>query len=123
MSVATHVEPALAGAPRTRSLPPAQPRTPDRLAFDSILAGADVTVSRHARERLDRRDIQVGAQQARRLAAAIDRAAAKGSRTSLVLLNELALLVRIPERVVVTAMSPEAMRDGVVTQIDSAVVI
>jgi hypothetical protein len=40
----------------------------------------------------------------------------------LVLLDELALLVKVPQRLVMTAMNQSAMRDGVVTRIDSAVV-
>jgi flagellar operon protein len=80
-------------------------------------------LSQHAARRLDRRGLEVSSAQAERLVSAIDRAAAKGSRTSLVLLDQLALLVRIPERTVVTAMSPDAMREGVVTRIDSAVMI
>ena len=115
----TGVGPSTSGASGRGAAAHAQ----ERAAFDSVLADARVTLSRHARARLERRALPVGADQAARLASAIDRAAAKGSRTSLVMLNELALLVRIPERVVMTAMSPDAMRDGVVTQIDSAVMI
>jgi flagellar operon protein len=100
-----------------------QPRTGKANdAFSSALSAAEIKFSAHALKRLDRRGMDVSAEQTQKLARAIDRAAAKGARTSLVLLDELALLVKVPERTVVTAMSPNAMRDGVVTQIDSAVV-
>lgn len=91
--------------------------------FEEILASADINISKHAARRLSRRGIHVSSNQAERLVAAIDTASLKGAKTSLVLMNELALVVRIPERTVVTAMSPSAMRNGLVTQIDSAVVI
>lgn len=61
--------------------------------------------------------------QAARLDGGLDQLAARGSETSLVLMDEMALLVRVPQRMVVTAMSQSAMRDGVVTRIDSAVVV
>jgi flagellar operon protein len=108
---------------RTDSSPEATSAAQAGRVFDEVLASARVNLSQHAARRLSRRGIEVNSAQARRLVTAIDRAAAKGSRTSLVLMDELALLVRIPERTVVTAMSPGAMRDGVVTQIDSAVMI
>jgi flagellar operon protein len=111
---------ALAGAtPASKSKRAAEQ---NRDAFSTALSAAEVKFSAHAQKRLERRGMDVSAEQAQKLARAIDRAAAKGARTSLVLLDELALLVRVPERMVVTAMSPLAMRDGVVTQIDSAVV-
>jgi flagellar operon protein len=91
--------------------------------FEDVLSAADINISKHASRRMSRRHIDVNAQQAERLVSAIDSASLKGAKTSLVLMKELALVVRIPERTVVTAMSPSAMRNGLVTQIDSAVVI
>ena len=91
--------------------------------FEDVLASADISISKHAARRLSRRSIDVSANTAKQLVSAIDTASQKGAKTSLVLMKELALVVRIPERTVVTAMSPSAMRNGLVTQIDSAVVI
>jgi flagellar operon protein len=81
-----------------------------------------VSLSRHAAQRLSRRGLPLDERRLRRLEEGIDRAAARGSDTSLVLLDELALLVKVPERMVMTAMSQSSMRDGVITRIDSAVV-
>ena len=105
---------------QTSEPPKSQARTKD---FEDILATADINISKHAARRLSRRGIDVSSVQADRLVSAIDTASQKGAKTSLVLMEELALVVRIPERTVVTAMSPSAMRDGIVTQIDSAIVI
>jgi flagellar operon protein len=96
---------------------------PGEVSFDQALKQAQVKMSNHAVQRLQRRGLTVDAGRAERLAGGIDKAAARGSVTSLVLMDELALLVSVPERTVVTAMSQTAMRDGVVTQIDSAVVV
>jgi flagellar operon protein len=113
-------------APRPISNAPAadpagHARSPQR-TFGSVLNQAQVTLSGHAQKRMAQRGLSVGPDEASKLASAIDRAAAKGSKRSLVFLDEWALLVQVPERVVVTAMPAGAMRDGVVTRIDSAVV-
>lgn len=109
---------------------PIQPQAPERAraearfkGFEDLLADADINISKHAARRISRRGINVSTTQAERLISAIDTASQKGAKTSLVLMKELALVVRIPERTVVTAMSPSSMRDGFVTQIDSAIVI
>ena len=113
-----HIQPV---APSAQSAPNSPSSA--RAAFDAALDQAQIKLSSHAEQRISRRGLTVDAEQAQRLAGGIDKAAAKGSQTSLVLMDELALLVRVPERTVVTAMAQGAMRDGVVTQIDSAVVV
>ena len=50
-------------------------------------------------------------------------AAGKGARESLVLMNELAFVVSVPNRTVITAMTGNSMKGNVFTQIDSAVVV
>jgi flagellar operon protein len=102
---------------------PATRHTPvRRTGFEDALDGARLSLSKHAATRLSRRALPLDAARVKRLEAGIDRAAARGAETSLVLLDELALLVKVPQRLVMTAMSQSAMRDGVVTRIDSAVV-
>jgi len=52
----------------------------------------------------------------------IDDASAKGSRSSLVLLDEMALVVSVRNRTVITAMSKDNLKENVFTNIDSAVI-
>jgi flagellar operon protein len=54
---------------------------------------------------------------------AVDKAAAKGAKESLILMQDMALIVSVPNRTVVTAMDKQSMQDNVFTQIDSAVII
>lgn len=56
-----------------------------------------------------------------RLAGAVDKAAAKGSRDSLVLMDDLALVVSIRNRTVITAVDANSRRGNVFTNIDSVV--
>ena len=67
--------------------------------------------------------IRLENEQMAKIEAAIDKAAAKGAKESLLLMNDLALIVNVKNRTIVTAMDGQSMRDNVFTQIDSAVVI
>jgi flagellar operon protein len=57
-----------------------------------------------------------------RLNGGVARAAAKGSRDSLVLLDDTAFVVSVRNRTVITAVDRARMRDQVFTNIDSAVI-
>ena len=92
-------------------------------AFGDLLARThSVTFSRHALQRLQRRGIEVGEQDLARLGDGVDRAAGKGSRSSVVLVDGTAFVVAVPKRTVLTAVDPEHMREQVFTNIDSAVI-
>lgn len=77
--------------------------------------------SGHARDRLVQRGIQVTPEVAQRLEDAVAKAAAKGARESLVLVDRLAFVVSVTNRVVITAVDQEGLKDQVFTNIDSAV--
>lgn len=91
--------------------------------FAAHLAEAQgLRLSRHAEERLVRREIPLSPEVWGRVLAAVDKLAAKGGRDSLVLVGDLALLVNVPNRTVVTAVDRENMKERVFTNIDSAVI-
>lgn len=81
-----------------------------------------VRFSKHARERLDRRDIQLTPTHLTRLHNAVARAQARGARESLVLMDDLALIVSIRNRTVITATTAPSRQENVFTNIDSAVI-
>jgi len=89
--------------------------------FRDILENQFVKISHHAEQRLMQRGIKLGPEQLARIGSAIDKAAAKGAKDSLVLMDNLALIVSVKNRTVVTAMDEASMRDHVFTQIDSAI--
>ncbi|MOA07809.1 hypothetical protein D3C78_1275320 [compost metagenome] len=62
-------------------------------------------------------------EQLSKIETAIDNAAAKGAKESLILMKDMALIVNVDNRTVVTAMDGSSMKDNVFTQIDSAVII
>jgi len=105
----------------TTPIEPAAPqgaRQPDVRQVD----GDGLTFSRHLNDRINRRSIQLDGDKMTRLSSAINRAAGKGARDSVVLLDDLALLVNVSNRTVLTAINTDKMRDGVFTNIDSVVV-
>ena len=95
-------------------------RGPKGAAFANVLQS--VTFSNHALARLQRRGIDVDAATAARLDAGVSRAAAKGSRDAVVLVDGTAFVVAVRNRTVVTAVDSAHMRDHVFTNIDSAVI-
>jgi len=78
--------------------------------------------SKHAQERLDSREIRLNEADMASLQRAVSQAEEKGAKDSLVLLRDLAFIVSVKNRTVVTAVSGEQIRDNVFTNIDSAVI-
>lgn len=101
----------------------AQTQNPVQGNFQEILNENLLKISHHAAKRLEQRGIELQGDQLMQIQSAVDKAAAKGSKESLILLENMALIVNIPNRTVVTAMDGKAMKDNVFTQIDSAVII
>lgn len=92
--------------------------------FSQELAGSrGVTFSKHASERLYSRGIEIGNELMGRIAGAIDKAELKGSKETLILTDDAALVVSVKNRTVITAFDRENLREGVVTSIDSAVIL
>lgn len=84
-----------------------------------------VQFSQHALERLQARNIKLGPAELTKINTAMDKAAQKGAKESLVLMNNnnLALVVSVKNKTVITAMDSMSMKDNVFTNIDSAVII
>lgn len=94
------------------------------IEFGRILeeTGKQLKFSAHAKSRLASRNIDVTPEIVGKLDKAVDGAEKKGSRDSLILLSDLAFIVNIPNRTVVTAMDGNTMKENVVTNIDSTVI-
>jgi flagellar operon protein len=99
---------------------PVAPASAPRTDVLGEKAGA-VQLSGHAKARIERRGIQLDPATLNRLQNGVDRAAAKGSRESVVLVDDVAFVVSVKSRTVITAVDRDSMRDHVFTNIDSAV--
>jgi flagellar operon protein len=79
--------------------------------------------SNHAVERMRSRGISFQPEEMKNIENAVAKAAAKGSKDTLVLSGDNALIVSVKNNTVVTVMDRAAMKDNVFTNIDSTVVI
>ncbi|WMT39186.1 TIGR02530 family flagellar biosynthesis protein [Paenibacillus sp. D2_2] len=92
-------------------------------SFKELFQDELFRLSNHAVKRLEQRGIELKPEQISKINSAIDSAAAKGAKDSLILMKDMALIVNVQNRTVVTAMDKSSMQDNVFTQIDSAVII
>jgi flagellar operon protein len=101
-----------------------QPAGMQQVPTTSALKGIEgIKFSNHAVERMKSRGINYSPEDLQRLNQAVAKAAAKGSKDSLVLLNDSALIVSVKNNTVVTVMDKNALKENVFTNIDSTVVL
>jgi flagellar operon protein len=81
-----------------------------------------VRFSAHAQTRLQSRQIALEPTHLDRLQGAVQRAANKGARDALVLMDDLAMVVSVTNRTVVTVVDKDNLKQNVFTNIDSAVI-
>jgi flagellar operon protein len=81
-----------------------------------------IQFSKHALDRVAQRGIAADPANVRRLEQGVEAAARKGSRSAVVLVDDTAYVVAVPNRTVVTAVDSAHMREHVFTNIDSAVI-
>lgn len=82
----------------------------------------EVKFSKHAMTRLNDRNISLSEGQINRLNEGLKQANEKGIKESLVLLDELAFIVNVPNKTVITAINQNSSEDKVFTNIDGAVI-
>lgn len=119
--------PAPASTPARGAAAPAKP-------FADVLKGVQASgqagqseagrlhFSRHALQRVERRGVELDASTLGRLNEGVGRAAEKGSRASVVLVDGTAFVVSVTNKTVLTAVPQEHMKEQVFTNIDSAVI-
>ena len=100
------------------------PKSPST-SFDSVFQQEleKIKFSNHALKRLENRNIQLGEADINKIQSAVDRAELKGSKDSLVMMEDTAFIVNIPNRTVVTAMAVGSSYENIFTNIDSVVFV
>ena len=102
-------------------------RTGRDLSFSDVLKvqlerETGISFSAHAMDRLNERNMVLGSDEITRLSRAVSKAEEKGAVDSLILLNDIAFIVSVKNRTVITAMTGDEMHNNVFTNIDSAVI-
>jgi flagellar operon protein len=95
----------------------------DVLAHKLNQDGPRVRFSAHAVERLNARDIALTENELVQLNHAVDKVEEKGGKDALLMLGNLAFVVSVPNRTVVTALEKFSGEDKVFTNIDSALIV
>ena len=110
---------------RTLVIPQSEPRV--RESFSRILENqrrdTNVRLSTHAQERLRQQNITISPQDISMISDATRKAEMKGSKESLILLRDLALVVNIKNKTVITAVDKARQKDRIFTNIDSTVIL
>ena len=81
----------------------------------------ELKFSKHAQMRLQARNINLSPEQKSRISRAVQKAEEKGVKDSLILVDNIALVVNTKNRTVITAVSSSELKDNVFTNIDGAV--
>ncbi|MBA1333858.1 MAG: hypothetical protein HPY66_0251 [Firmicutes bacterium] len=92
-------------------------------ALDAAKAQMNVTLSKHAQNRIGSRNINLDSSHIERLNRAIEKAREKGIRDTLVLMDDKAFVVNVRNTTVITAADKESLKEKVFTNIDGAVII
>ncbi len=100
-------------------------RGPDfgTLLKEQLNKNSSVEFSKHAKERVEQRGIQLTPSLLEDLNNAISKARDKGAKDVVIIDAKQAFIVNVPKNIVVTTITGEEMKDNVFTNIDSAVLI
>ncbi len=107
---------------------PRQNLTEEGFSFQEVLqkkvqTDSNLRFSKHASVRLQQRGIDLTDGQLERLMDGTRKAGQKGIKDSLVIVDELAFIVNVPNSTVVTAMDSKDAVDNIFTNIDGAVIM
>jgi flagellar operon protein len=83
----------------------------------------ELTFSKHATDRLATRDIVLSEQQLERLNQGVESAREKGIKESLMVMDNISLIVNVENATVITALDSSESKEHVFTNIDGAVLL
>ncbi len=128
----TTINPAIAGLVQGTNNNPALSNEPARTngakspfaqTLEQAFQAADVKLSKHARQRMQSRQIDLNPEDVGRISDAIDTLRGKGGKISLLLMGNTTFVTNVKNRTVITAVDRYGEADKVFTQIDSAAVV
>lgn len=82
-----------------------------------------IVFSKHALERMNRRNMQLTSEEMNRIERAFNKAEDKGVKDALILLDDKAFIASIKNKTVITTLFKEQLKENVFTNIDGAVII
>ena len=94
-------------------------------SFADALTKAEnkVSFSQHAIARMQSRNLDLSEQDLGKLDDTVEKMAQKGAKESLIYLNDIALVVSVTNKTVITAMDGASAKENIFTNIDSAAIL
>lgn len=83
----------------------------------------EIKFSKHARNRMDIRDMKLNNEEIKRLKSGFSKAEEKGVEDALILVGEKAFITSIKNKTVITTVNKEQLKNNVFTNIDGAVIV
>lgn len=97
-------------------------------SFETVLQqiqgkDGDIKFSKHAINRMDSRDMVLNDDEFKRLKTGFNRAEEKGVKDALILMGDKAFIASIKNKIIITTVNKEQLKDNVFTNIDGAVIV
>lgn len=97
-------------------------------SFEDVLSkvkssSEEVKLSKHAKARLDQRNISLSEADMKKIDEAIDKADKKGIKDALIIMDNKAFVANIKNKTIITASTNEQLKENVFTNIDGAVIV
>lgn len=83
----------------------------------------EIKFSKHAKARMDKREIEINKAEMVKLEEAIDKADKKGVKEALIIMNNQAFIASVENKTIITAVSNDKLSENVFTNIDGAIII
>lgn len=95
----------------------------NRILQNQILQNQEIKFSKHAIERLDKRNIHLSPQDIKRLNQAFGIASQKGIKETLIMMDNRVFVASVANKTIITAAVGDQLKESVFTNIDGAVMI
>lgn len=102
---------------------PTEVKQEGKVSFRDVLTNEQLTISNHAKTRMEERNISVDESKWKQMHEKIQEAKEKGVTDSLVFMNDAALLVSVKNNTVITALNRSEMESKLITNINGAIVL
>ncbi len=122
------ITPDLGGLPQKTNVNPQEFRDLLKAKSEEISAGGvggpgTLKFSNHAMDRIRQRGLSFTKAEMTQLQDALSKAQSKGSKDSLIIMDDKALIVSVKDKTVVTVMGKDQLKENVFTNIDSTIMI
>lgn len=82
-----------------------------------------IKFSKHAKDRMNKREITINKAEIAKLGEAIEKADKKGVKEALIIMNKQAFIASVKNKTIITAVSNDKLNENIFTNIDGAIII